>query len=225
MFVQNTDEVLHIQIYLQNCRGKTLLNSSALYDGLLYSHNIAYAPSVYHNRRGDTCVIKPTKTRERGEQLQKANAPGLIWIDPYKRRLSWSGFSTMSGEANEQDRHPASSPQHSSQQQDSKKVPYTLQELENGDTRALFVVPTSMAQDIATTSVSCRGSTFSFSSGEDVLAGTSTLLSSHPPDRRVVCCDFYSPRPKETADAISIRLAQRIQDPLPPSTDEVCAVS
>eukprot|EP00978_Attheya_sp_CCMP212_P027019 scaffold90036_cov55-Attheya_sp.AAC.2 len=130
----------------------------------------------------------------------------------------------MSGEANdEQDRHPAS-PQHSSQQQDSKKVPYTLQELENGDTRALFVVPTSMAQDIATTSVSCRGSTFSFSSGEDA-AGTSALLSSHPPDRRVVCCDFYSPRPMETADAISIRLAQRIQDPVPPSTEEVCAVS
>ena len=79
---------------------------------------------------------------------------------------------------------------------------YTLGDLPNGNTRATFSVSVSdVACQLIRYPVLVKGAAFDLSLSED---------------GNGVCCEFYSPTPADTADAIGIRLAARIEDPSPP---------
>jgi hypothetical protein len=90
------------------------------------------------------------------------------------------------------------------------KVPYFVLHLSDGRAKALFTVPTQMAQSLVVNPVLCRGSSFDLeidvvSQGRKKSSSTTSFLSS----------EFYSPVPEEAAQAISERLAVRIGSPSP----------
>ena len=87
-------------------------------------------------------------------------------------------------------------------------VPFFVLHLSEGKAKALFTVPTSMANSLIINPVLCRGSSFDLeidvvSQGRKRASSTTSFLST----------EFYSPDPEETALAISQRLAVRIGNP------------
>lgn len=72
---------------------------------------------------------------------------------------------------------------------------------------ATFTVPVGLEEQIASRYITCRGSQFAFE------------LEQQPGKIRST---FYSSDPQATAEAIGVRLTQRIQDPSPPGAEECC---
>jgi hypothetical protein len=90
------------------------------------------------------------------------------------------------------------------------KVPYFVLNLSGGRAKALFTVPTQMAESLVVNPVLCRGSSFDLeidvvSQGRKKSSSTTSFLST----------EFYSPEPEQTAQAISERLAVRLGSPSP----------
>lgn len=75
-------------------------------------------------------------------------------------------------------------------------MPYTLTDLPNGNTKAIYSVPSDLAPLVARFPIIIQGNPFEIS-----------------PCDEGISCEFYSPTPKATADAIGIRLALRLEDP------------
>ena len=75
-------------------------------------------------------------------------------------------------------------------------VPYSLSDLPNGNTRAIYSVPSDIAPVVARFPIIIQGNPFEISSCD-----------------KGIRCEFFSPTPKATADAIGIRLASRLEDP------------
>ena len=92
----------------------------------------------------------------------------------------------------------------------STKVPYFVLHLSDGKAKALFTVPTQMAESLVVNPVLCRGSSFDLeldvvSQGRKKSSSSTSFLST----------EFYSPDPEETAQAISERIAVRMGNPSP----------
>ena len=92
-------------------------------------------------------------------------------------------------------------------------VPYTLEELPNGNTKAYFAVPNDIASQLVAYPVLVGGGSFEITLSED-RGGAGG-----------VACEYYSPTPSETADAIAARLRSRIEDPSLPIASESCIQS
>ena len=75
-------------------------------------------------------------------------------------------------------------------------VPYTLTDLSNGNTKAIYSVPSDIAPLVARFPIIIQGNPFEIS-----------------PCNEGISCEFYSPTPQATADAIGIRLASRLENP------------
>ncbi|CAJ1913699.1 unnamed protein product [Cylindrotheca closterium] len=84
----------------------------------------------------------------------------------------------------------------------SNKVPFFVLHQEDGQNRALFTVPSSLASSLVIHPILCRGSSFLLEVEKEAQAQT-TFLSTV----------FYSPNPEETANEIATRLAIRIGRP------------
>ncbi|KAL3937068.1 MAG: hypothetical protein SGBAC_007747 [Bacillariaceae sp.] len=84
----------------------------------------------------------------------------------------------------------------------SNKVPFFVLQQEDGQNRALFTVPTSLASSLVIHPILCRGSSFVLEIEKEARAQT-TFLSTI----------FYSPNAEETAQEIATRLAIRIGRP------------
>jgi hypothetical protein len=89
-------------------------------------------------------------------------------------------------------------------------VPYFVLHLDDGNSKALFSVPSHKAASLMKYPIACRGAFFDLcvdtasrdlQSSQQQFAGTSFLST-----------EFHSPQPEETARAISIRLASRMAD-------------
>ena len=92
----------------------------------------------------------------------------------------------------------------------SSEVPYFVLHLSDGKAKALFTVPTQMAESLVVNPVMCRGSSFDLeidvvSQGRKKSSSATSFLST----------EFYSPDPEETAQAISERIAIRMGSPSP----------
>lgn len=93
------------------------------------------------------------------------------------------------------------------------EVPYFVLHLSESRAKALFTVPTSMADALIVNPVLCRGSSFDLvidvvSQGRKKAASATSFLST----------EFFSPDPEQTALAISERLAIRMGNPSPALT-------
>ena len=84
----------------------------------------------------------------------------------------------------------------------NESVPYSLLQLDDGRTKALFTVPKELDETLAAHSILCRGSSFDLEIDSENGGGSSssTFLSTI----------FYSPHPQEAAQEIAKRLAVRI---------------
>jgi len=102
-------------------------------------------------------------------------------------------------------------------------VPYTIQSISEGLSRALFTIPSHQADFLISSPVTCRGGSFDLhimdnSETTDTNGGESVITKS-------IYTDFYSPDPSQTADAIAIRLKARLQDPNLPSASDACIIT
>ena len=75
-------------------------------------------------------------------------------------------------------------------------VPYSLSDLPNGNTRVFYSVPSDIAPVVARFPIIIQGHPFEISVCD-----------------KGIRCEFFSPTPQATADAIGIRLASRLEDP------------
>ncbi|KAJ1461455.1 hypothetical protein M885DRAFT_507458 [Pelagophyceae sp. CCMP2097] len=91
---------------------------------------------------------------------------------------------------------------------DVSTATFTLEEADRGQTRAVFRVPPGTEALLCRFPVNCRGAAFAVEPHGD---GT-------------VSCLFYSPKPKDTAEAIAARINQRFKDPSSAGA-EACTVS
>lgn len=89
------------------------------------------------------------------------------------------------------------------------KVPYFVLQLGDGKAKALFTVPTNMAQALVTHPILCRGSAFDLEI--DVVSQGRKKQRDAPTS--FLSTEFTSPTPDETAQAISERIAIRLGNP------------
>lgn len=102
-------------------------------------------------------------------------------------------------------------PQRASMSTPPVPIPYTLVDLPTGNTRATYSVPADCTAQLIRHPVLIRGAAFDIHLSDD---------------GKGVYCEFFSPTPTATADAIGIRLASRIEDPSPPEVSaENCILS
>ena len=107
----------------------------------------------------------------------------------------------------------------SSKNQSSKNsslVPFFVLNLEGGTTKALFTVPSHLADTLIQHPVLCRGAAFELridnnnnTSGDQQDANQESNKAS---STRFLATEFVSPHPEATAEAISERLTSRITD-------------
>jgi hypothetical protein len=90
----------------------------------------------------------------------------------------------------------------------NKKVPYFVLHLSDGKAKALFTVPTQMAQSLVVNPVLCRGASFDLEI--DVVSQGRKKKLTATPTTSFLSTEFHSPTPEETAQAISERLAIRM---------------
>jgi hypothetical protein len=108
--------------------------------------------------------------------------------------------------------HPSSS---SSTQK--SKVPFFVLHLPDGRAKALFTVPTDLAEVLVLHPIMARGACFELQ--VDVVsqgrrrAGNENALLDHNGDTSFLSTEFVSPRPEETALAIAERIAIRMGSP------------
>lgn len=87
------------------------------------------------------------------------------------------------------------------------KVPYFILQLDDGQSRALFTVPSNAAKGLVVHPVLCRGSSFALDLHDEERQKESATA--------FLSTVFYSPTPEETAREIAERLSIRIGSPSP----------
>mmetsp|Transcript_17280 Transcript_17280/g.23801 ORF Transcript_17280/g.23801 Transcript_17280/m.23801 type:complete len:111 (-) Transcript_17280:766-1098(-) len=103
-------------------------------------------------------------------------------------------------------------------------IPYTIRPLPEGLSRALFKVPSHLAEFLVSSPVTCRGASFDL----HILCGENSADphdKNESTDMTSIYTDFHSPKPSQTADAIAIRLAARLRDPNLPSASDTCIIT
>jgi hypothetical protein len=97
-------------------------------------------------------------------------------------------------------------------------VPFFLLNLEGDKTKALFTVPSNLAETLIQHPVLCRGAAFDLKLDEEDIPqqqqrrSTSSIIEQPPSSTCYLFAIFESPQPEATASAIAERLASRVTD-------------
>jgi hypothetical protein len=100
-------------------------------------------------------------------------------------------------------------------------VPYFVLALGENRARALFTVPTSLAESLTENPVMCRDACFTLmidtvsQRARDI--GNNGTVNNDTIATTFISTDFYSPDPEGTAEAIAQRLSNRITEPAAPT--------
>ena len=94
--------------------------------------------------------------------------------------------------------------------QETNVVPFFVLNLEEGKTKALFTVPSHLAESLIVHPVLCRGAAFELKL--DHQSNEEQADEDYPQSTCFISTVFTSPHPEATAGAISERLASRVTD-------------
>lgn len=96
----------------------------------------------------------------------------------------------------------------------SKTVPFFVLRVSTDRFKALFTVPSRMAEALVIHPILCRGASFDLKI-DSVSRSRERNLSAEPNSTTFLSTEFSSPYPEETARAIAERLAIRQDGPSP----------